>query len=560
MISTTATRLMNSDSLTVRTKLWIGFGLILALLVIVTIIGVGQVNAISRGLITIGDFNSVKQRYAINFRGSVHDRAIALRDVVLVPGDTELQPVLERITSLSADYEKSAGPLDKIFTESKEISPDEKQILASIKETEARTMPLIAKVIEMRKSGDADNAKQLLLTEAKPAFVEWLARINKLIDYEENLNKVESAAARSTANGFQTLMLLMCLGVTIAGLLVAHFIARTITAAMGGEPRDASAIAQSIAAGDLSVEIHTTANDTHSVLAAMRDMRESLVNIVSQVRSTTDEIYNGSSEIAAGNQDLSARTEQQSLALEKTAASMTELTSTVKQNAGNAKQANQLALSASEVAVKGGAVVARVVDTMESITSSAKKIVDIIGVIDGIAFQTNILALNAAVEAARAGEQGRGFAVVASEVRNLAQRSAAAAKEIKTLIGDSVENVEIGSKLVSEAGSTMEEIVISVKKVTDIMGEIMLASDEQSSGIDEVHNAISDMDQVTQQNAAMVEEAASAAANLQTQATTLSEHVAIFKLSHTSEKPVQPLQRAPRMTAPQPRPALKLRQ
>ncbi|MET3120339.1 methyl-accepting chemotaxis protein [Undibacterium sp. GrIS 1.8] len=550
---------MNWDatgSFTVRSRLWIGFGLILTLMIIVTIIGVGEVNAISRGLITIGDFNSVKQRYAINFRGSVHDRAIALRDVVLVPSDTELKTVLDRISSLSADYAKSAGPLDKIFTDSREISSDEKQILASIKETEARTMPLIAKVIAQRQSGEADNAKQLLLTEAKPAFVEWLARINKLIDYEENLNKVESATARSTANGFQTLMLLMCLGAIFLGAVVAIFIARSITAAMGGEPRDASAIAQSIAAGDLSVEIHTAPNDTSSVLAAMRDMRESLVKIVSQVRSTTDSIYSGSSEIASGNQELSSRTEQQSMALEKTTASMTELTSTVKQNAGNAKQANQLALSASEVAVKGGAVVARVVDTMQSINSSAKKIVDIIGVIDGIAFQTNILALNAAVEAARAGEQGRGFAVVASEVRNLAQRSAAAAKEIKTLIGDSVEKVEMGSQLVSEAGSTMEEIVGSVKKVTDIMSEIMLASDKQSSGIDEVHHAISEMDQVTQQNAAMVEEAASAAATLQAQASTLSEHVAIFKLSSTMQQLVQ---RAPRMTASKPKLVLKLR-
>lgn len=546
----------NSEgSLTVKARLWSGFGLILALLIIVTIIGVGQVNSISRGLITISDFNSVKQRYAINFRGSVHDRAIALRDVVLVPSDSELHTVLDRIASLSADYDKSAGPLDKIFNESKEISADEKQILSNIKETENRTMPLISKVISLRQSGDAEGAKQLLMAEAKPAFVEWLARINKLIDYEENLNKIESGSARSTAKGFQTLMLLMCLGATIIGALVANFIARTITAAMGGEPRDASAIAQSIAGGDLSIDIRTVPNDKNSVLAAMRDMRASLVDIVSQVRTTTDAIYSGSSEIAASNQDLSSRTEQQSMSLEKTAASMNELTSTVKQNAGNAKQANQLALSASEVAVKGGAVVARVVDTMESINNSAKKIVDIIGVIDGIAFQTNILALNAAVEAARAGEQGRGFAVVASEVRNLAQRSAAAAKEIKTLIGDSVEKVEMGSKLVSEAGSTMGEIVGSVKKVTDIMAEIMLASDQQSAGIDEVHQAISEMDKVTQQNAAMVEEAAGAASNLQTQASTLSEHVAIFKLGHGSEQQVQ---QAPRMTTSTPKLALKL--
>ena len=537
---------MNSNianGLTIRGRLWLGFGVILALLCVVTTIGVGEVNSIARGLITIGDFNSVKQRYAINFRGSVHDRAIALRDVVLVPTDTELQVVTERITSLTADYNMSAGPLDTLFTGSKEISDDEKQILSSIKETEARTLPLINQVISLRKSGDFDNAKLMLLNEAKPAFVEWLARINKLIDYEENLNRVESASARKTANGFQTLMLIMCLGAIVFGAIVATFIARTITSAMGGEPRDASTIAQNIATGDLAAEIHIASNDHSSVLAAMSEMRESLVRIVSEVRSTTNAIYDGSSEIASGNQDLSIRTEQQALVLEKTATSMTELTSTVKQNTENAKQANVLALSASDVAVKGGAVVARVVHTMESINSSAKKIVDIIGVIDGIAFQTNILALNAAVEAARAGDQGRGFAVVATEVRNLAQRSAAAAKEIKILIGDSVEKVEMGSKLVTEAGSTMEEIVGSVKKVTDIMGEIMLASEEQSTGIDEVHRAINEMDEVTQQNAAMVEEAASAASHLQTLATALSAHVAIFQLSEAAEQPVQKVNR-----------------
>lgn len=544
-----------SPGLTIKNRIRIGFAIILALLIIVTIIGVGQVNAISRGLVTIGDVNSVKQRYAINFRGSVHDRAIAIRDVVLVPGDAELNAVIEKIASLSADYAKSAGPLDSIFTDSKEVSAEEKLILANIKETEARAMPLIKKIIDTRKAGDNDQARQLMLTEAKPVFIEWLARINKLIDFEENLNHVESAAARSKAAGFQTLMLAMCLGVLVIGIVVANIIARAITNAMGGEPSQASAIAHNIASGNLAVEIHTSANDQTSVLAAMKNMRESLANIVAQVRSTTDTIFVGSSEIASSNQDLSLRTEQQANSLEKTAASMTELTSTVKQNADNARQANQLALSASAVAVKGGTVFTQVVETMASINTSAKKIVDIIGVIDGIAFQTNILALNAAVEAARAGEQGRGFAVVASEVRNLAQRSAAAAKEIKILIGDSVEKVEIGSKLVTEAGTTMEDIVGSVERVTDIMADIMLASDEQSVGIDQVHMAIREMDQVTQQNAAMVEEAASAAETLQRQATTLAEHVAIFNLGEVAKSDFSALRRA----TPNNPSALKLR-
>src|SRR5512147_2697308 len=265
-------------------------------------------------------------------------------------------------------------------------------------------------------------------------------------------------------------------------------------------------------------------------------MNDSLVRVVSQVRSGTDTVATASSQIAAGNLDLSSRTEEQASSLEETASSMEELTSTVRQNAENAKQANQLAISASDVAGKGGAVVSQVVTTMDAINEASRKIVDIISVIDGIAFQTNILALNAAVEAARAGEQGRGFAVVAGEVRNLAQRSAAAAKEIKTLIGDSVEKVEGGSKLVAQAGQTMEEIVTSIRRVTDIMSEITAASVEQSQGIEQVNTAITQMDEVTQQNAALVEEAAAAAEALEEQAQNLSAAVNVFKVAAASAR------------------------
>ncbi|CDS50369.1 Methyl-accepting chemotaxis protein I (serine chemoreceptor protein) [Polaromonas sp. CG9_12] len=293
---------------------------------------------------------------------------------------------------------------------------------------------------------------------------------------------------------------------------------------------------EAIGQGDLSQPVLSDRSDEIGVISrSVEFMRNSLVDIVGNVRQGTDTIATASSQIAAGNMDLSSRTEQQASSLEETAASMEELTSTVKQNADNARQANQLAVSASSVAVKGGAVVSQVVDTMSAINASSKKIVDIIGVIDGIAFQTNILALNAAVEAARAGEQGRGFAVVAAEVRNLAQRSAAAAKEIKTLIGDSVDKVEEGSKQVAEAGKTMDEIVGSVRRVTDIMAEITAASQEQTQGIEQVNQAITQMDQVTQQNAALVEEAAAAAASLQEQAGGLSQVVSVFKLGQEQQ-------------------------
>ncbi len=321
----------------------------------------------------------------------------------------------------------------------------------------------------------------------------------------------------------------LVLGLLLLGL--GALIARGMLAQLGGEPHYAAEVVRRIAAGDLGTPVELKADDRSSMLHAIRSMRDDLATIVGNIRSGTDTIATASHQIAAGNSDLSARTEDQASSLEETAASMEELTGTVKQNADNARQANQLAQSASEIASKGGAVVAQVVDTMVAINDSSKKIVDIISVIDGIAFQTNILALNAAVEAARAGEQGRGFAVVASEVRNLAQRSAAAAREIKDLIGDSVHNVEIGNSLVADAGRTMDEVVASVRRVTDIMAEITAASHEQSAGISQVNQAIVQMDSVTQQNAALVEQAAAAAESMQDQAARLATVVGIFRLA-----------------------------
>jgi methyl-accepting chemotaxis protein len=386
--------------------------------------------------------------------------------------------------------------------------------------------------------------------------------LDKLLDGLTDLKEARAGAkAQDTAWLYHfslTLMIVLVLGSLLIGLSLGWLITRALTRQLGGEPAAVAGVATRIADGDLTVDVDLRHNDQRSVLYAMKSMRDSLGGIVGQVRSGTDTIATASAQIASGTQDLSARTEQQAGALEETASSMEELTSTVKANAEHARQANELARSASSVAQKGGSMVDDVIGTMGAINESSSKMADIIGVIDGIAFQTNILALNAAVEAARAGEQGRGFAVVASEVRTLAQRSATAAKEIKQLIDESVSKVGAGARQVDEAGVTMREIVASIQRVTDIMADIQAASHEQTTGIEQINQAIVQMDQVTQQNAALVEESAAASEALQEQARKLSELVSIFRLGQGAAPRIVATPAAHPAAKPAPKPALKL--
>ncbi len=512
-------------------RLGLGFALVLVLLIVVTVLGIVRMGQIQGRLEKIVNVSNVETRLVSDMRAIVYDRMVSLRNLTLLTDPDDMAPDLAKIKEQSKKYAEAEEKLAKMFAEESSTTAGEKALLAKIKEQELASASLPAKAQELGIANNPEAATIALIKKIRPIQKKWLDSLDELVVAEDKQSAIIADEARSAFAAARTMMLLLGALALIVGIIAAVIITRSLLKQLGGEPDYAARIAGEVAAGNLASPINTDAGDDSSLLAEMKTMRDSLVNIVGQVRLGTDTIATASSEIASGNLDLSSRTEQQASSLEKTTTSMKELTVTVKQNADNAREANNLAASASEVARQGGVVVAQVVDTMSSINESSKKIVDIISVIDGIAFQTNILALNAAVEAARAGEQGRGFAVVASEVRNLAQRSAAAAKEIKTLIGVSVEKVEIGSKLVGQAGVTIEEVVSSVKHVTDIIAEISAASQEQSSGIEAVNHAIIEMDSMTQQNAALVEEAAAAAQSLQDQAAELAKVVSIFKLS-----------------------------
>jgi methyl-accepting chemotaxis protein I, serine sensor receptor len=451
----------------------------------------------------------------------------ALNRVAMRPSDSNAESTIKRAENFYAESEEAW----KKYLALPVASDEEKKLADEVTEKrEAYLKELNQGLISALRTGLIDDANVILLERGSPLFQALTKSSDALVDLQ----------TRNAAKGYEESQLLysrfrlIAIAGVLAGLLVVAISAFFLIRAINGPLREMLEHFEAIAEGDLTRRIEVKSkNEMGHLMEGLQKMQARLTATVAKVREGSISIGTATTQIAAGNLDLSGRTEQQAASLEETASSMEELTSTVKQNADNARQANQLASSASDVAARGGSVVSEVVTTMASIDESAKRIVDIIGVIDGIAFQTNILALNAAVEAARAGEQGRGFAVVASEVRSLAQRSANAAKEIKVLIDDSVDKVGTGSRLVEQAGKTMTEVVDSVKHVADIMGEILAASQEQSAGIEQVNTAISQMDQVTQQNAALVEEAAAAAASLKEQAENLSATVSVFKVGES---------------------------
>jgi methyl-accepting chemotaxis protein len=568
----------------------VGFGAVFAMMVGLAIIAQMRVSSIEKSLATINDVNSVKQRYSINFRGSVHDRAIAIRDVTLVD-PAELDQVTAKIDHLTDNYNKSAGPLDDLMATGHGVTPDEVEVLASIKETQAKTLPLIAEVIRLQKNGQPQLAHTVLMQQARPSFVEWLGVINKFIDLEEAKNKTVGAEARAVADGFIWLILCVCGLALMLGAAVAFWSMGAIrplsalTQAMkriadgdftvtvpslgrgdevgamastveifkeGGRERAqlqseaadfqhqldrklketedafegagreqklivenmASALAK-LAEGDLTVrlsepvaaEYQTLKSDFNAAVASLEATVRALTVSVSTIRGGTQELSNASN-------DLSRRTEQQAATLEETAAALDEITATVTKTAEGATYAREAVSEAKCDAERSGEVVREAVAAMSGIEHSSRQIGQIIGVIDEIAFQTNLLALNAGVEAARAGDAGRGFAVVASEVRALAQRSADAAKEIKTLISTSARQVASGVDLVGQTGSALDRIITGVAKINGIVSEIAVAAKEQASGLHQVNKAMNQMDQVTQQNAAMVEQSTAASHSL----------------------------------------------
>ena len=512
------------SDLKISSRLTIGFAIVLTLMTIMAWLGYSRMQQVQERLEDITSGTMVKIKLANTMRDAIRGSADAVRNLALLIEENPVEVDMARIVAERQKYDAAAEPLGKLIG-----NDAARPLFDKIGEARKRSVPVIDKILALAKDQNNAEGTAVWRTALRPEESKWLAMLDEMVQLQEHGATADASAVRSAYQNTARLLLVLTVVSIMIGIGVAILLIRAIAAPL----KNAVDVTNAVAAGDLSMSIHAEGkSETTQLLLALRAMKDHLAGIVHGVRQNAERVALASNEISQGNNELSGRTESQASALEQTSASMEELSSTLRQNSDSARQANDLAMSASRVATKGGQVVSEVVGTMKEINESSKRIADIISVIDGIAFQTNILALNAAVEAARAGEQGRGFAVVASEVRSLAQRSAQAAKEIKVLITASVDRVEKGTALVDQAGVTMEEIVSSIKRVTTIVSEISAASIEQNLSVGQISEAVVQLDQTTQQNAALVEESAAAAMSLKQQAQELVEAVAVFKLAH----------------------------
>jgi methyl-accepting chemotaxis protein len=514
---------MRFANLKIGTRLGLCFAIVFILMTMLIALGSQRLSDIGKLSTTIIDKDWVKADAAATVAATTRANAALVLQLLLVTDATQAAELRKQVEANKTTISNALATLDKLV-----YRPAGRELLAQVASERAAYVQSFTAVLKLLAEGQREQATQRAMADTMPRLARLQATVEKLANLQDSIVIANGREIKQHISSALVMMVVLGLAALLAGVACALWVTRSITRPINY----ALQVARAVAAGDLTSQIRAnTQDEAGQLLHALREMNDALSQIVGQVRHGTVSIASASSQIATGNMDLSARTESQASALEETASSMEELTSTVKANADNAREADKLAGSASSVARRGGEVVSQVVSTMGSINDSSRKVVDIIAVIDGIAFQTNILALNAAVEAARAGEQGRGFAVVASEVRNLAARSSAAAKEIKELISSSVEQVDAGARLVAQAGATMQEVVESVQRVTGIVAEISIATREQTEGIEQINTAIMQMDQTTQQNAALVEQAAAAASAMSDQASDLEKLVSRFRLA-----------------------------